>query len=685
MSAPLHPRVDERVMEQFVREGYCVLPNVVPLPLIHAALRAINAEIGRGVMSPEEAEGFVDGVCFKELSHQPVIRNLLLQSDGIHIIRAMLGECHPVWGGQIALRFPGIGCADKVTFTPNPWWNRGWHIDGLSTKKYHHPGTIHNFTALVGVILQDIPDQMSGNLGVFPGGHHMMQEHVQKNGFSKMLLDEQKGVERLPQDLPLPPVHQVVGKAGDMVICHYMLPHTVLPNTSPNIRYAIYFRIHAYDHTPGTFRPEAMLDAWLDWKGLKSVVATTSTRPASQPWSCRFCTLDNIASAQICAACENPRDKTKQFDQPTVPRAGADYSQPLMSPRSVSTRGITYTNSNPAIDREVATLHQLGEKHFEDKDWRACQPIYGRLATLRPEDPIYTLRAGEVHTWPHQPQMLPVGEAYLRRAIQMLPMPAAYSALATNLNAQGKKQEIPDLAKAVAAMPMNEEEGMKQWQITCVRNCAELAVKSLMESGKTQRECKLFLDQLKSASPDAELGQDLESQLEVMELTKQADDAVQREPKNYLKGQKLYGRLCELKPKDYRVHLMAAVCYTYSIKNNAELAEEYLRKGFEISPVEPLGHALMCRILCNRKKHSNCIEELGVLLDMVTPERGYELGDAHPDLLIDCMRAVRESIGHLHQGNLASYEPLSDRFKRTFPPLRFRVDSLKYEQPCSIM
>ncbi len=105
VDAPSHPRVTDAVKGQLIREGYCVLPKVVPKPLVDAALRAINAEMGKGIMTPAEAEDFVDGACFKELSHQPVIRNLIVQSDAAPILRAFMGEYHPVWGGQIALRF----------------------------------------------------------------------------------------------------------------------------------------------------------------------------------------------------------------------------------------------------------------------------------------------------------------------------------------------------------------------------------------------------------------------------------------------------------------------------------------------------------------------------------------------------------------------------------------------------
>ena len=55
-----------------------------------------------------------------------------------------------------------------------------------------------------------------------------------------------------------------------------MAAHFIAPNTSPFIRYAVYFRVKgprflAGKHKNGT-RPESMLDPWCDWQSLDTVV-----------------------------------------------------------------------------------------------------------------------------------------------------------------------------------------------------------------------------------------------------------------------------------------------------------------------------------------------------------------------------------------------------------------------------
>ena len=57
-----------------------------------------------------------------------------------------------------------------------------------------------------------------------------------------------------------------------MILAHYQLAHSIAPNTSSQIRYAIYFRLHAKTHPPGAYRPEAMRNIWLDYEGLKPLV-----------------------------------------------------------------------------------------------------------------------------------------------------------------------------------------------------------------------------------------------------------------------------------------------------------------------------------------------------------------------------------------------------------------------------
>lgn len=162
--------------------------------------------------------------------------------------------------GQIALRFPGAMCAGgdaaaaAATFTPAPWWSRTWHIDGLPGPR--HARGIRHFTCLVGVYLEDVTIDFAGNLVVYPGGHALVEDHFREAGIEGVA---ERGNAAFPQ-LPLPPPVQLAARAGDVVVAHYCLPHSIAPNTSDRIRYAVYFRASSVALRADDFSP--LLDIW---------------------------------------------------------------------------------------------------------------------------------------------------------------------------------------------------------------------------------------------------------------------------------------------------------------------------------------------------------------------------------------------------------------------------------------
>jgi ectoine hydroxylase-related dioxygenase (phytanoyl-CoA dioxygenase family) len=58
----------------------------------------------------------------------------------------------------------------------------------------------------------------------------------------------------------------VTGRAGDAVLSHYQLGHAGGPNTSPHVRYAVYFRLKRKGHDRQKW--ECLTDVWREWPGL---------------------------------------------------------------------------------------------------------------------------------------------------------------------------------------------------------------------------------------------------------------------------------------------------------------------------------------------------------------------------------------------------------------------------------
>jgi hypothetical protein len=243
--------------QQFYEQGFVHIPAAVPQTHVRAALRAINSSLGNEGIDPARLPTFRAQTYCPELRSAPEIAGLINDTPVFGLAESMIGQgrVQPVESGQIALRFPSMAPASPA----RP------HLDGMYTPTNGVPeGTIMNFTALVGVLLSDLPEGDSGNLVVWPGSHRLFEEYFRSHGPQSLL----EGMPKI--DLPEPV--QITGSAGDVVLCHYQLAHGIAGNASPHIRYAIYFRLFHVDHD--SMKWESMTGIWREWEGLQEVVRT---------------------------------------------------------------------------------------------------------------------------------------------------------------------------------------------------------------------------------------------------------------------------------------------------------------------------------------------------------------------------------------------------------------------------
>src|SRR5690606_22784618 len=104
-----------------------------------------------------------------ELQPEPVITDLFHHSAAAQLLGSVidLARIQPVNSGQIALRFPTLQ-SEPSAASP--------HLDVMHSPLNGVPeGTIANFTALVGVLLSDLPHEHAGNFTVWPGSHHKFE------------------------------------------------------------------------------------------------------------------------------------------------------------------------------------------------------------------------------------------------------------------------------------------------------------------------------------------------------------------------------------------------------------------------------------------------------------------------------------------------------------------------------
>lgn len=243
-------------------EGFVRLPGLMPLPLVEAARRAINAALSGGCTELCPGDPEPEGVtgAMEAVRDTPAIRDLLHNSPLLGLAEGLLGGLDPAAKprGWIVLRYPQL---ERHAKGPT------YHIDGVYTHDERFEdgasnrisrGQLNTNTLKFAIYLSDVPKPDSGNYSVIPGSHRRIAAHVKKHGWE--ILNE--GMPKI--DLGRP--HQIIGRAGDVVLNNYLLAHDGEQNLSPDIRYAVFFDLAQTEHR-ARWR-EALADPWLEWPGL---------------------------------------------------------------------------------------------------------------------------------------------------------------------------------------------------------------------------------------------------------------------------------------------------------------------------------------------------------------------------------------------------------------------------------
>jgi ectoine hydroxylase-related dioxygenase (phytanoyl-CoA dioxygenase family) len=240
--------------KEIYKNGYVVLRDLIPQKKINVSLRAINHSVGQG-MNKEDIKEFRSLSFCPELLGQASILDLLYETPVWSAAESLIGKSKvQLWGkGQIALRFP-------VMETPGKMYP---HIDGMySPGNKVQQGTLGTFTMLAGILLSDTPNQYWGNFTVWPESHKFLELYFRKHGADSIK-------DQLPP-LKDEDANQIIGKAGDVILCHYQLAHTVAINVSPYIRYAVFFRLKHTEHA--VHKEKVLTDLWLEWPGIREII-----------------------------------------------------------------------------------------------------------------------------------------------------------------------------------------------------------------------------------------------------------------------------------------------------------------------------------------------------------------------------------------------------------------------------
>lgn len=243
--------ISREQMRQFGERGYVVIPS----GLAPDALGKVAAEVERRVAEappPADKCGFhfywPSGLAPSDpLIAPPVAAGMLEKAAEL---TAPLELVVPT-AAQISLIIP-------------PWPHRpgGPHIDGLTPPEPGgRPGT---FTMLAGLMLSDQREPDMGNLWVWPGSHRVIAEYLRAEGPEAIL-----GIPHPP--FAFAPPEQIVGRAGDLLLAHYLLGHNMGGNLAGENRKMLYFRLQAHGHR-ARWR-EAVCDPLFEFAPVRAALA----------------------------------------------------------------------------------------------------------------------------------------------------------------------------------------------------------------------------------------------------------------------------------------------------------------------------------------------------------------------------------------------------------------------------
>jgi hypothetical protein len=235
-------------LAEFAERGYVVIPQVIPADVLAAATRTIDTLV---TANPPGEHVRGQHFYFPDTAKVPALAALLSGTPAWSYAESLTGDgtLEAPWQAQVALNIP-----------PFPHRPGRPHIDGYPPLRNGRPGT---FTMLAGVLMSDQDGQDGGNLWTWPGSHLTHARYFREHGPDAFFTA--KGYP--PVALPEPT--QVSGKAGDLLLAHYLLGHNIGGNISDSTRRCVYFRIKHRDHDQHW--RATLQDAWTEYPPVREL------------------------------------------------------------------------------------------------------------------------------------------------------------------------------------------------------------------------------------------------------------------------------------------------------------------------------------------------------------------------------------------------------------------------------
>ena len=246
--------LSDEQLKEFGERGFLVVPGVVDPALVAGAHRRIDELVAAEPPAEDQAG---QHFYFPNAGDEPALIAPLTTAgpDGAAAFAypealADPGLLEVPWQVQVALNIP-----------PFPHRPGRPHIDAAISEPT--PDFVPNtFTMLAGVFVTDQLTENSGNLWVWPGTHRTHAEYFQERGVQMYCAYP---------DIELPEPEQVLARAGDLLLAHYLLGHNIGGNyASETTRRMLYYRISGRGH--GKESARILTEPWYEYGPVRALI-----------------------------------------------------------------------------------------------------------------------------------------------------------------------------------------------------------------------------------------------------------------------------------------------------------------------------------------------------------------------------------------------------------------------------
>lgn len=240
---------------QFIHDGVIIRRGFIPLDLVRTA-RHLVEKWYETCFEATAIEQYTQKTFAPNLGSHPDLLNVYHLS-GLECLCASLVHpalIQPVLNVQIQIRVPH-------ELQPLTQPEKGMHVDGVACP-HLDPRELRTFTLLVGVPLSEIDEVDQGALRYLPGAHMGMAEWFRCE-WTRGITDQ------VPSSIGARSDVAFLGRPGDVIILHHLVPHAVGSNRTVKPRLMLYFRVKHERHEQ--FVLDALCDPWLEFPELRSL------------------------------------------------------------------------------------------------------------------------------------------------------------------------------------------------------------------------------------------------------------------------------------------------------------------------------------------------------------------------------------------------------------------------------